>query len=266
MALHKNNSTSRSSLADNSSVSSYYTNDNSRSVSRDSSFSSYSTSSTTDSSGCSCDVDSSLRKIISRGSSRKYEKQRKTNEDRPCSRLLNSRRKLFALSREEGFSSGNQYMPGFVARSFDGNELAKTESNSERSKSEPELSVVYKSLLSSQTPEGLIISTPQAKPSPLIERARSRSESYEENACTVQTAGKNEKREPKSKSHKETKPKRRLNTSFDWRIDEKDMKRVLELLEGSKAKVRITLLIMKNEIVLGRNFVMLLCQFKLCNH
>lgn len=233
MALHNkcSTNTSRTSLADNSSVSSYYSNNNSRSVSRDSSFSSYSTSSTTDSSGCGCENHSSLRKIVGRGSSRKYDRQNKTEEDRPCSRLLNSRRKLFALSRDGGFDASNQYVS--VARSLDGNDSVKTDSNAERSKSEPELA---KSLLS--TPAGLIISTPQAKTSPLIERARSRSESYEDSASTADTsAEKKEKREAKSKSLKYIKPKRRLNTSFDWCNDEKAMKRVLELLEGSKAKV-----------------------------
>lgn len=235
MAVQHNYCSSRCSVADSSSVSSYYTNDNSRSLSRDSSFSSYSTSSTTGSSGCGCDIDSPLRKIIARSSSRKYERRDvgQKQEDRPCSRLLNSRRKLFELSPQGGLNSRNRYDDSDFYKVasldlLDENGFPKTGSSSaERCRSEPELSLT-KSLLSS--PEGLIISTPHAKTTPVTERVRSWSESYDDST---------EKTEEASKLTKIEKPKRRLNTSFDWNLDETGMKRVLELLEGSRTKVKI---------------------------
>lgn len=221
-----NNSGSRSSLADSSSVSSYNTNDNSRSLSRDSSFSSYSTSG---SSGCGCDLDSPLRRIISRGSSGKYfEHGRNEQEDRPSSRLFNARRKYFDLNT---VSVDGECTPKlYKASSLDAAGFPQQGADSERSRSEPEVSL-KKCLLSS--PKGLIIATPPTKRVSVTERrARSKSDSYDdENHETPQN------KSGKSKAKKKDKTKRRETTSFDWYLDESVMKRVLSFLEGEGDEV-----------------------------
>jgi len=222
------------SLADSNSVCSVYTNDTSRSLSRDSSFSSYSTSSTTGSSSCEWVTESPLRQIVGRSSSRRYDRRDVgSQEDRPSSRLLNSRRRNLELTQDDGFVC-NRYISNFInTPSEDENGHPQT-----GSKSEPEV-WLSRSLLS--CPEGLIISTPPAKGSNLStseKRARSKSDSYNDEIAPSPRSTKEEAKDSRKKK-KERSKRRGLTTAFDWCLeDESAMKRVLALLEGSKAKVR----------------------------
>lgn len=217
------------------------------SLSRNSSFSSCSSSATGSSGyGCTLDTDSSVSRSSVRINPRldspiRYAVNKPDEHSYMRKNTGKHRLERGSLTRDKQVLDRNSCQPN-------------TKSENEHRFCFPERSISETELLLSRSshlcsPEGLIISTPRAKGTQLStseKRARSKSESYDEKSSPNIEGSRAISKDPTTKSKRSVSAKRRENTTADWcTVDEATMKRCLVLLEancegkkGQKRKVK----------------------------